>query len=279
MSLPSSPVDMTFCAALRDSRLMSEILKNSPRVSSYNTNEKQCPSGMKPIGNLSCLNVDDPIDVDANMFRCNLRCLNGASKKTDDSTTTNQIIVGQCRELGDATCKFAQVDCAKTMELAKVGGAATKSVIERSSTNTQCGGSLKQDIMASSFKKTQMMRELRDGASSGGRASTDAIHPDVVALGAEAKLRDFILPPNLNEEKREQFHNLLVEEMPMITSIHDRCCEGGQPPTEFGAAAARGEIDKIAAILGAMEMDKEYDPLQTCPGKNGDLISKRCPNL
>ena len=101
-----SSMALDFCPELRHNKLMSSVLEHVPRVTSYDQRMQQCPEGLSPIGNLSCLDVADGSDIDANMFRCNLRCL---SQETNTE---------QCAELGDGTCAFERLDCRAVMKKA-----------------------------------------------------------------------------------------------------------------------------------------------------------------
>lgn len=257
---------VAYCPELRESGLMEDVLRAVPRVSGYDALAQQCPDGTEPVGGLSCLNTTDPHNTDANMFRCNLRCLNRRAHGSE------ALMREQCEQLGDATCEFAQVDCATTMAAARARGAVDD---ERGATaDVPIATATRDSIMSSAFQKTLMMREVLRGALDG----RDAAANELVELGREPRVRQFLLNPTLDATTRERVATALVEEMPTITSIHDACCRQVGGGSFESAADARREIDKMAAVSGLMEADPEYDPTRRCPGSDA-LVRDACPFL
>ena len=226
----------------------------------------KCSVGTFAVNNL-CLSAQTD-DDDANLYRCNLRCM--------DSTWKNDSITTQCAELGDDTCTFSALDCEAIFRTAG-GSGDNREVADDACTQNPSDIASSNAIMADAFAKTQMMRELAVGVASRGRANGP--YPDILALGLDAKVREFVHPPNMDVEDRQRFVTSIVEDLPMITSVHDRCCPGRTTIAGINAASTRTELDKIASVLGAIKVDEYYDPFTTCPGKDAPSTAVLCPDL
>lgn len=288
--------DLSFCAQFRDSGIMASAMQNSRVIQTHDSGESACPDGLSKVGSHFCLAVNDAADENANAFRCNLRCLNA-------SNPGSSVIRKQCIELGDETCQFENLQCAAFVspssddsslkaESAAASGSKSSTVVpgqkqvstkqdptsEESSQIHSCN--VKDDIMAMAFQKTQLLREMYEGARSDGKRSSFYNFPEVVEFGADPRMKKFFYPSSMSEKEQQKFAETIVEDFPMITSLHDKCCtstlKNALKPT---ADWARKEIENIGMVLGSMEMDSAYDPMTTCPGKDKVPISAQCPNL
>lgn len=270
--------DVSYCPSFRNSGIMTKAMENATVVQSISQNSKTCPDGLTAIGSHFCLNTDDKNDETANIFRCNLRCLY-------DSNNQSKIVRSQCAQLGDKTCQFEGLNCQVFLEKEDTSKITEKSQSNSSTNIDSCSESnssniTKDTIMTTAFKKTQLMREMNEGAISNGKKSSLYNFPEIVEFGAEPRIKKFLIPPSMNENEQKKFSDMLVEDMPMITSLHDQCC-ASVLKNEFAPTTdwARKEIENIGMILGSMETDSEYDPLTTCPGKDKVPIKNMCPNL
>lgn len=270
--------DVSYCPSFRNSGIMTKAMENASVVESMSQTSKTCPDNLSVVGSHFCLNTEDRNDETANIFRCNLRCLH-------DSNNQSKIVQRQCTQLGDPTCKFAGLNCqvfaveeGKSEEEANITPPLTTT--NHAESSCESSNPTKDSIMTTAFKKTQLMREMHEGAISNGKKSSFYNFPEIVEFGAEPRIKKFLLPPSMNEDERKKFSEMLIEDMPMITSLHDKCCSSVLK-NEFSPTTtwARKEIENIGMILGSMETDSEYDPLTTCPGKDKIPIKNTCPNL